>query len=133
VDGDDTGTELETLLQSNCSEEELRSFSLKVNAAIRAVADAARQGPINGSIVFCEGDDLLSRGYWDTTAMRGLHELFRSVSGGRTCCIGFGKQYEKPNARSSLQRDHCQKVARWVFNPKVVVDCDGTVYTESIL
>jgi hypothetical protein len=45
VDGDDTGTELETRLQSNCSEEELRSFSLKVNAAIRAVAEAAKQVP----------------------------------------------------------------------------------------
>lgn len=91
VDGDDTGTELESMFQSNGSEEDLRSFSLKVNAAICAVADAAKQGPINGSIVFCQGDDLLFRGYWDTTAMRGLHEVFRGVSEGRTCSIGFGE------------------------------------------
>jgi len=91
VDGDDTGTELESLFQSNCAEEELRAFSLKVNDAIRAVADGAKRGPIDGSIVFCQGDDLLFRGYWDTRAIRGLHEVFSNVSEGRTCSIGFGE------------------------------------------
>ena len=91
VDGDDTGTELESLLQSNSSEEELRSFSLKVNAAIRAVENVAKEDPIKGNIVFCEGDDLLFRGYWDTTAIRGLHDLYSGLSGGRTCSIGFGE------------------------------------------
>lgn len=91
LDGDDTGRELERLLQGAFGEDSLSRFSRSVDAAMHAVAEEVRSGPLKGQILFCSGDDLLFKGCYNAEAIESLRATYHRVSSGRTCSVGFGK------------------------------------------
>jgi hypothetical protein len=91
LDGDDTGRELERLFQGNFEEEHISKFSTAIDLAMRAVSERVKLPPINGSILFSSGDDILFKGTYSSDALDELRALYAHVSGGHTCSIGFGR------------------------------------------
>jgi hypothetical protein len=90
VDGDDTGDALELLLRENAEANAISVFSGRISGAIKAVAARAKVQPINATVIFCEGDDLLFSGTWHSDEIEELHALYSKESYGRTCSIAFG-------------------------------------------
>jgi hypothetical protein len=74
----------------NAEEAAFTRFSKIVQKAIGQVGQEARKPPIQGRVLFSAGDDLLFSGFFDPLALGQLRELYREVSQGRTCSVGFG-------------------------------------------
>ncbi len=91
LDGDDTGRELERLFQLDVNNESFRKFSNEIDNAMKKVSKKVKEAPLHGKIIFCSGDDLFFQGKYHVEALEELRYTFNLVSGGRTCCIGFGK------------------------------------------
>lgn len=91
IDGDDTGRELERLFQGEFGEEAVSRFSEAVDAAIRTVSERLKTAPINGKVLFSSGDDILFKGTYDANAIEELRSTYSRISGGYTCCVGFGR------------------------------------------
>lgn len=90
LDGDDTGRGLEHLFQSASDAEPIARFSIAIENAMKAVAASASKAPIQGKVLFRSGDDILFRGTYDADAIEELRAIYTKISGGRTCCVGFG-------------------------------------------
>jgi hypothetical protein len=91
LDGDDTGRELERLFQNDLSEKAFSNFSQAIEAAMKAVSKKLKQPPIDGTVLFSSGDDILFKGTYDVNAVEELRSTYARLSGGHTCSVGFGK------------------------------------------
>ena len=91
LDGDDTGRELEGLFQSNHDAEGISRFSNQIESAIKSVKDKVASPPISGKVLFASGDDILFFGQYDKERLAQIKSHYLRISGGRSCCIGYGK------------------------------------------
>lgn len=94
LDGDNTGSVLESMLQSDFSETEIKEFSSKVKKAKDKIVDYIRKSS-KGKVIFAEGDDILFKGNFEMIDLRQMLRIYSDNSGGLTCSIGYGKSLKE--------------------------------------
>lgn len=94
LDGDNTGTILESMLQSNLNEEDLRDFSCKVKKAKDKIVEYIKKSA-HGKVIFAEGDDILFKGSFHISELQQMSQIYKDISGGLTCSIGYGKSLKE--------------------------------------
>lgn len=94
LDGDNTGSALEAMLQSNLSETEIKEFSFKVKKAKDKIVDYIKKSS-KGKVIFAEGDDILFKGNFEMKDLKQMLRIYNDNSGGLTCSIGYGRSLKE--------------------------------------
>lgn len=93
LDGDNTGYQLEILMQNTTKEEKLQDFSQKVKNAQKKVVDYIKKN--NGKIIFAEGDDILFKGKFSIEDLNEMKQIYNMESRGCTCSIAYGSTFKE--------------------------------------
>jgi minimal CRISPR polymerase-like protein len=90
LDGDDTGRQLEYLFQSSSRDIEFSRYSSAIDSALTAICKRVKASPLEGTVLFCSGDDLLFKAAYLPDAIENLRRIYFRGTGGLTCSVGFG-------------------------------------------
>lgn len=94
LDGDNTGQALESLFESNQTENQLRDFSKKVKRAKDEIVAEIKKTKDN-KIIFAEGDDILFKGRFSNEELLKLKALYKEKTDGLTCSIAYGNTFKE--------------------------------------
>ena len=64
---------------------------------------------MRATVVFCAGDDLLFRGFWNQKTVKELQQTYSRHTQGRTCSIGFGSTTADAQHALRLAKGHQPK------------------------
>ena len=93
LDGDDTGTKLESLFLSSEDESAFRHLSTSVDKAIKEISKYIKEQSPKDSIIFATGDDLLFKGQFTEDQLKKMQHIYHQKTG-FTCSIGYGKSFK---------------------------------------
>lgn len=93
LDGDDTGTKLESLFLSSEEESAFRHLSKSVDKAIEEISKYIKEQSSKDSIIFATGDDLLFKGQFTEDQLKKMQYIYHQKTG-FTCSIGYGKSFK---------------------------------------
>lgn len=91
LDGDDTGTKLENNFLESSDEDEFRILSESVTKAVAEIGKLIQSHHQENALIFAAGDDLLFKGRFDGQTLHAMQKMYKSLTSGLTCSIGFGR------------------------------------------
>lgn len=95
LDGDNTGAILEELFISSSDEMKFTKMSKTVTKAVNEIVQTIKNTSTKDAVVFAAGDDILFKGKFSHERLRELQNLYRKITSGLTCSIGYGRSFQE--------------------------------------